>query len=127
MYNAILIGIGGFIGALLRYIVSGYVQKFLQSINFPYGTLVVNIVGCFLMGIFSYITEINLGLTSQMRLFLMIGLLGSFTTFSTFGNETINLLLNQRTLASLINIGGHIFLGLLSVLIGRLLGILIWK
>ncbi len=96
MNKIILVGVGGFIGAALRYLITGYVQNLTQSVAFPYGTLVVNIAGCFLIGMFSQLVESQSGLTAEMRLLLMIGLLGSFTTYSTFSSETMNLLQDQR-------------------------------
>jgi len=62
-----------------------------------------------------------------MRVFVMIGLLGTFTTFSTFGNETMNLLREGQTLLSPVNIGAHVLLGLTAVWFGHFFGILIWK
>lgn len=119
MHKIILIGAGGFIGSILRYLVSGYVQNLSKSLFIPYGTFAVNVIGCFVIGIFSYIAELQLGLTLEARLFLIVGLVGSFTTFSTFGNETMNLLQDQRLFLALINIGAHIFAGLSAVLLGR--------
>jgi fluoride exporter len=119
MSKILLVGMGGFIGAILRYAVSGCVQNLTQSIAFSYGTLVVNMAGCFLMGICYHLVEIQAGLTAEMRLLLMVGLLGSFTTYSTFSSETIQLLQEQRLTSALINIGTHILFGLLAVLLGR--------
>ena len=119
MLNIILAGVGGFIGAVLRYLISGYVQNLTHSVAFPHGTLVVNVSGCFLIGILSHLFESYAGFTSEIRFLLMVGLLGSFTTYSTFGNETINLLQDQRFFLALMNIGTHIILGLSAVLIGR--------
>ncbi|OCC15731.1 CrcB protein [Dissulfuribacter thermophilus] len=127
MYEAIWVGAGGFIGAILRYVISGYIQNLSQSVSFPYGTLAVNVIGCVFIGTLSHLAEIKMGMTTEMRLLLMIGLLGSFTTFSTFGNETVNLLQDQGIFAALINLGAHIFLGLLGVFLGRFLGILLWR
>ena len=127
MNKIILVGVGGFIGAALRYLIGGYVQNLTQSIAFPYGTLVVNITGCFLIGILSQLVEFHAGLTAEMRILLMVGLLGSFTTYSTFSNETINLLQDQRIFLALTNIGTHIILELSAVLIGRFTIITIWR
>ncbi|MBW2568878.1 MAG: CrcB family protein, partial [Deltaproteobacteria bacterium] len=83
--------------------------------------------GCFLIGIISHLLESQAGMTAEMRLLLMVGLLGSFTTYSTFSYETMNLLQDQRFFLVLINIGTHIFLGLLAVLTGRFTIITIWR
>jgi CrcB protein len=127
MHKIFLIGIGGFLGAVLRYLISGYVQGLSQSVHFPHGTLFVNILGCFLIGILSYLVESQGGITAEMRLLLMVGLLGAFTTYSTFSHETINLLKDQRVIHALLNIGIHILLGLSAVLFGRFMIIKLWR
>lgn len=127
MNKILLVGLGGFIGAALRYLMSGYVQNLTQSVSFPHGTLAVNITGCFLIGILSHLVESQAGMTTEMRLLLMVGVLGAFTTYSTFGNETMNLLQEQRWFLALANIGTHIILGLAAVLLGRLTIIKIWR
>lgn len=127
MHKFILVGLGGFIGAVLRYLISGCVQNLTQSVAFPYGTLAVNISGCFLIGICSHLVESQAVMTAEMRLLLMVGLLGSFTTFSTFSNETMNLLQEQRLFLPLLNIVTHMILGLLAVLLGQFTIITIWR
>ena len=87
----------------------------------------VNIVGCFLIGIFTYLVEAQSGITSEMRLFLIIGLLGSFTTYSTFSNETINLLQDQKLFLAFSNIRAHIIFGLIAVLLGRFAIMTLWR
>ena len=120
MSKLILVGMGGFIGAILRYVISGLVQNLTHSIAFPYGTLLVNMLGCFLMGICYHLVETQAGMTMEMRLLLMVGLLGSFTTYSTFSGETLQLLQDQRLLAALMNTVIHILIGLSAVWLGRL-------
>lgn len=127
MQKILLVGVGGFFGAVLRYLISGYVQNLSQSISFPYGTFVVNIIGCFLIGVLSHLVESQAGVSSEMRLLLMVGLLGSFTTYSTFSNETINLLQDQALFLAVINIGAHLVVGLSAVLLGRFAIITIWR
>jgi len=90
MSNLIYIAAGGVIGALLRYAVTGAVFKLIPG-AFPWGTLLVNISGCFAIGVVWHLFE-GLYITPGMRLFLMVGFLGAYTTFSSFGLETINLL-----------------------------------
>jgi CrcB protein len=126
MNKFFLVGFGGFVGAVLRYVISGFVQNVTQSVAFPHGTLAVNMTGCFVIGIFSHLVESQAGLTSEMRLFLMVGLLGAFTTYSTFSNETLNLLYDQRLMYALVNIATHIVVGLGAVLLGRLAIIGLW-
>jgi len=127
MHKIILIGTGGFMGAILRYLVSGYVQNLSESVSIPYGTFAVNIIGCFLFGMLSHLTELQIAMTLEMRLLLMVGFLGSFTTYSTFSNETMILLQDQRIFLAMINIGAHIFAGLTAVFLGRLIINLIWR
>ena len=122
-----LIGIGGFIGAILRYSVSGLMQNLSGSINFPFGTLAVNIVGCFLIGLFSYLIEVRAMFTVEVRAFLLIGVLGSFTTFSTFGHETYNHFLDSKFHLVGINVGAHFVFGLLAVYLGRITSFAIWR
>jgi CrcB protein len=127
MYNILLVGMGGFIGSILRYLVSGYVQSVSGSVSFPYGTFAVNIIGCFLIGIFSHLWEHNIGITGETRLLIMVGLFGSFTTYSTFGAETLTLLQDQRFVSAVTNVCAHIIIGLSAVLLGRLLVTVIWR
>jgi CrcB protein len=127
MNNILIVGIGGFLGSILRYLISGYVQNVSQSISFPYGTLSVNIIGCFLIGIISQLVDLQIGMAAETRLFLMVGVLGGFTTFSAFGNETVNLLQDQRLFLSLMYIGSHLFIGLSAVFLGRMIIKLVWR
>lgn len=127
MRNILFVGIGGFIGATLRYLVSGYVQTLSGSIDFPYGTMAVNIIGCLVIGILSQLIDSQAGISAEARLLLMVGLLGSFTTYSTFGNETLTLLQDHRFLPALTNIGAHLMLGLSAVLLGRFIIISLWR
>lgn len=127
MRNLIFVGVGGFCGAILRYLISGGVQKWSQSINFPYGTLAVNLVGCLVIGMLTRLDEIRSVLSPEMRFFIMIGLLGAFTTYSTFSNEAMNLINDQRFQSALFYVGAHVVLGLGAVLLGRLSTYLIWR
>lgn len=127
MRNILFVGIGGFIGAILRYLVSGYIQNLSNRVDFPYGTLVVNVVGCFLIGALSQLVELQFELSAELRLLFLVGVLGSFTTYSTFSNETVTLIQDQRAALALINIGLHLVLGLSAVLVGRFTMITIWR
>ncbi len=91
MGKLLLAGLGGFIGSALRYAVGGYVQYRSRSIYFPYGTLAVNLIGCFVIGFLSQLSETRGVFTAEARTLIFIGILGGFTTFSAFGNETLNL------------------------------------
>jgi CrcB protein len=127
MRNLLIIGMGGFIGAILRYLVSGQVQKWSESVNFPYGTLAVNLLGCLLIGALTRLDEIRDVLTPDMRFLIFIGLLGAFTTYSTFSNEAINLINDRRFDLAFLYMGAHLVLGLGAVLAGRLTTYLVWR
>lgn len=127
MRNLILVGMGGFIGAILRYWLSGSVQKWTQSFDFPYGTLAVNIIGCLIIGMLTRLDEMHSLLTPEIRLFILIGLLGAFTTYSTFSNEAMNLINDRRFNAAILYMGSHLVLGLVAVLAGRLTTYAIWR
>jgi len=127
MQNLLLIGLGGFMGALLRYSVSGLIQNLSKTMSFPYGTLVVNLLGCLLIGALSQVAEIRGVISPEARSFIFIGLLGAFTTFSTFGNDTVSLFREGENLLSYINIGLHLVLGLSAVWLGQSLVSQSWK
>jgi CrcB protein len=127
MRNLLIIGLGGFIGAILRYLVSGQVQKWSESVNFPYGTLAVNLIGCLLIGALTRLDEIRGVMSTDMRFLIFIGLLGAFTTYSTFSNEAINLINDRRFDLALLYMAGHLVLGLAAVLAGRLTTYMVWR
>ena len=112
------VGFGGFIGAIFRYLGGGMIQTLFKSQNFPYGTLLVNLLGCFIIGFLGgYSDNMNM-FSSKTRHFLFIGILGGFTTFSTFGYESVLLMRDHALGAAMINIGMHIFAGLFFVYVG---------
>lgn len=122
-----LIGTGGFIGSVLRYLLSGYVQQLSKSIQFPFGTLAVNIVGCAMIGFLAELADHRGVVSAETRAFLMVGILGGFTTFSAFGNETMNLLRDGELGLAVGNIVGHILLSLVAVWLGYSSAYLLWK
>jgi CrcB protein len=116
MKTLFLIGIGSSIGGMLRYVVSQQVQKgFLTT--FPYGTLSVNILGCFLIG-FVFALSDRGGLSQDWRLFLATGICGGFTTFSAFSNETLALLRDGQFLYAGLYVTLSVVLGLLATFFG---------
>jgi CrcB protein len=119
MINTLLVGIGGFIGAILRFLLSGWVQGLLQHTGFPAGTLTVNLIGCLLIGAATGWIELSTDFPPEFKFFFVIGLLGSFTTFSTFGNDTLSLFQNERILMAWGNMAVHLLLGLTAVVAGR--------
>ncbi|MEW6031017.1 MAG: fluoride efflux transporter CrcB [Chloroflexota bacterium] len=127
MNKILLIGMGGFIGSILRYWLSGWVQQALKSSLYPFGTLTVNIFGCLVIGFLSGLAEQRGVFTPEARAFAFIGVLGGFTTFSTFGNETFGLLQDGQTLSALVNIALHLVFGVGAVWLGRTLAFLIWR
>ena len=113
-----LVGIGGFIGAVSRYAVGGWVHRWLNSPWFPYGTLTVNILGCFIIGIIGGLAETRQLFSPEIRLLTMVGFLGGFTTFSSFGYESLGLLRDGQFAGMLWNIGLQVVLGMLAVWLG---------
>lgn len=110
------IGVGSFIGGICRYLLSQFVQtKFLST--FPFGTLGVNIVGCFLIGLVFGLSERG-NINQEMRLFLATGVIGGFTTFSAFSNETFGLLRDGQLWYASVYIIASVFLGLAATFIG---------
>ena len=127
MGKLFLAGIGGFIGSTLRYAVTGYVQALTKSIAFPYGTLAVNLIGCFAIGFLSYLAETRGIFTAESRTVIFIGVLGGFTTFSAFGSETMNLWRDGENSLAFANIAAHLVLGLGAVWFSRSLAYQIWR
>lgn len=120
--NTVLIFLGAGLGGVFRYWVANTVYLFAGR-QFPYGTLVVNVTGCLLMGfLFAVISERFDGIAPQLRAFLLIGLLGGYTTFSTFSIETLNLFENGAWLSAGLNIVLSMMLCILAVWAGVLGG-----
>jgi len=122
-----LVGAGGCLGAMLRYLVSGYVQGALREAQFPYGTLTVNLIGCFVIGLLSQLAEARGLFTTESRLFVFTGILGGYTTFSTFANESMNLLRDGQAMAVFANVFIHVLIGLAAVWLGRGVAALMWR
>ena len=115
----LIVGFGGFIGAVLRYWVSGWVQS--GFVTFPFGTLVVNFIGSLLLALIMYASEYRGFFGEEARVFLTIGVLGSFTTMSTFSYESIKLLEQDQHILFGLNLVGTITLCLLAVYLGKVL------
>jgi CrcB protein len=124
--KVLLVGAGGFIGSVLRYAIGGLVQAAAPTSTFPYGTLVVNVTGCFAIGCISQLVEAHGALGPGARATLVVGILGGYTTFSAFGNETVNLLRDGQPLAAGVNVGAHLALAVCAVWLGRLAAHLMW-
>lgn len=111
-------GIGGFIGTILRFLVSKYFQIHFDTV-FPWGTLIINIAGCLLIGVFLGIFEKGFIMSSEWRLFFTVGICGGFTTFSSFSNDSYMLLQNKEILKFSLYAGMSFVFGIVSVLIGK--------
>jgi CrcB protein len=120
------VGVGGFAGAVLRYLTNGFVQRWTSNSRLPHGTMAVNIIGCLAIGLLSHLADARGILNTQLRWLVFMGFLGAFTTFSTFGNETLSLFQHARNGIALLNIGAHLLLGLAAVWGGQALARLIW-
>ncbi len=103
MLNYIFISFGAALGGALRYWLSNSVYKFLPF-SFPYGTLAVNVIGSFILGIIIFVFDEKELLNSQLKIFLTIGFCGGFTTFSTFSLESFNLLRDSQYFLAALNI-----------------------
>lgn len=112
----LVIGLGSFIGGVFRYLITLFIQnKFIST--FPYGTLGVNVIGCFLIGIVYAMSE-NGNVNAEWRLFLATGILGGFTTFSSFSNETVSMLRDAQYWHAFSYIAFSIFMGLFATFLG---------
>ena len=118
LINAVVVGSGGFLGALARYGLSGLVHRQLPLTTFPYGTLVVNLLGCLAIGVIAGLVESRQLFGPEMRTFVLIGILGAFTTFSTFGYETFAMIRDSEYLRAVVNVGIHVVFGLALVWLG---------
>ncbi len=127
MTKALLVGAGGFLGSILRYLLGGLVQSAVAGSTFPYGTLFVNVTGCFAIGLVSQLVETQGLLGPNGRAFLVVGVFGGYTTFSAFGNETVNLIRDGQRAAAGLNVGGQLVLALAAVWLGRLTAHTIWR
>ncbi|HVF25554.1 MAG TPA: fluoride efflux transporter CrcB [Anaerolineales bacterium] len=125
--SVLYVAFGGALGSVSRYLLGAWTQTLSKSIDFPYGTLAVNLIGCFLIGFLSQLVETRSVFTSEERAFIFIGLLGGFTTFSAFGNDTINMLRDGRTFHALANVAANVIVGLAFVWFGRTVAGLLWK
>jgi len=115
-----LIG-GGILGTVARYVLAGAVYQKMGT-DFPYGTLIVNLIGCFLIGFFDTVFQEKFLLSPIMRIFLMVGFCGAFTTFSTFILETGNLIRDGETLRAFLNVMLSVTVGFTVFRLGVLLG-----
>ena len=117
----LLIGLGGFAGAISRYLVDGFVTDRTAG-AFPWGTLAVNLSGSFVLGLLFAMTAERAILPADIRGPVMIGFIGAYTTFSTFMLESWVLIENGSYTAAVANLGGSVLLGLVAVIAGLTVG-----
>ncbi len=114
----LLIFVGAGIGGVFRYLLSAFVHKASGGWMFPLGTFVVNMIGCLVIGYLLQLSESRGVLQSEVRLFVFVGLLGGFTTFSSFGMETFQFIRDGEFFFASINAVGQVVLGLIMVWLG---------
>ncbi len=118
MRDLLLVGAGGFVGAIARHAMGGWLMGLATQPRFPFGTLAVNVLGCALIGVFAAFAEAIPSLNGPARLLLVTGLLGGFTTFSAFGLETVLMLRRGDTALAAAYVVASLVLGLIAVWIG---------
>ena len=124
MIQILAIAAGGAVGSVLRYAVSTGVYSMLGR-NFPYGTLAVNVIGSFLMGLLFVLMVERLDMSAVWRMAILVGFLGAFTTFSTFSIETVNLLQGGDFMRAFLNVTLSVAFCLVATWVGFRLGRLI--
>ncbi|MBI5538590.1 MAG: fluoride efflux transporter CrcB [Bacteroidia bacterium] len=115
--SVLLVALGGSVGSILRYLASVFTTKF-YSANFPLATFIVNIIGCLIIGLLFGLFEKNGIVNDNLRLLLITGFCGGFTTFSAFSSENINLLQNGNFMTAFVYISLSVILGLFAVWLG---------
>lgn len=121
MEKYILISLGAIVGANLRYLIGGWAAERFGS-SLPYGTLIINLSGSLLIGIFLTYTTERVLIDPRWRLLIAVGVLGGYTTFSSYTYESVNLILNGSWGAGLFNLFGSAFLGAVAVIVGIFIG-----
>lgn len=115
--SMLMVAIGGAVGSAMRYLTSKAIQDWLPN-AFPYGTFAVNLLGCLVIGFLYGLVDRNILCDSSLKLLLITGLCGGFTTFSTFSNESLSLVQQGHLLYAVLYVGGSVCLGMFMVLIG---------
>jgi len=113
----VLIAVGGAVGSVARYLFSTAVLRATGSL-FPIGTFAVNVVGCFVFGAIAGAAEQRVQLTPELRLFLLVGVLGGFTTFSSYAFESFALIRDGQFAAAAVNVVGQVLAGLVGLWAG---------
>lgn len=118
LLNLVLVALGGAVGSVLRFIVSGATHRLLPGAFFPFGTLVVNVGGCLAIGWLGGLAEARHSFTPELRLLVLVGVLGGFTTFSTFAMETLLLARDAGFLRAAMNVAAELVLCLGAAWLG---------
>lgn len=121
MGKVLLVGLGGFLGTILRYGLGGWIARLKSGWSFPIETMVINVLGCLVIGWLAGLSESRGIFAGTTRAFLFIGVLGGFTTFSTFGYETFQLLRDGQWPAAALSTGAQVTLGIGAVWAGHVL------
>lgn len=116
----LIVGAGGFIGSVMRYLIQFFVEKNVAS-TFPWGTFIANIAGSFIIGVVFALAQKGNLLSAEWRMFLAVGICGGFTTFSSFAYNNLSMLKDQAYGQFIWNVGGSLFFGLLAVYLGMIL------
>jgi CrcB protein len=121
VYTLLLVGLGGFIGAILRYVLGGWIQN--SFVNFPVGTLVINTTGSFFIGLIMYLSEYQGLFSDDTRIFLTIGILGGYTTLSTFGYESFRLIDDSKFALMTVNVVATVLFSIMAVYLGKIVAL----
>lgn len=120
--DLVWVGVGGFAGAIARYVIDGVVADLTQASAFPWGTLVVNLSGAFLLGVLTTVIVDRAALPAELRGPVLIGFIGAYTTFSTFMLESWRLVEAGSYGLAVVNLAGSVGLGLAAVFAGLVIG-----
>jgi len=118
MKMILYVGVGGFFGAIARYLLSGLAHRLSGGTVFPVGTLTVNVLGCLIIGALMSLIVDKAVLGPSVRMVCVVGFLGAFTTFSSFGYETLGLLRDGQMLSACLNVLANVVLGIGAVFLG---------
>ena len=121
MLDILFVGAGGFLGAIARYALGGWIAE-RTGPGFPYETLLINVTGCFAIGLFMTLAVDAFAWPPSARLFIAVGFLGAYTTFSTFGYETMKLIEGGSLWLAFVNCLASVTVGLVAVWLGMALG-----
>jgi|YNPMSStandDraft_2_1061718.scaffolds.fasta_scaffold01250_10 CrcB protein len=125
MKDVLLVSVGGAIGALLRFIVGGLIQK--NNLSFPLSTFIINVVGSFLLSLLMYSAEYGGLVSREFRVFFAVGVLGAFTTFSSLEYESLRLLEMGESVLFLFDLLGNVIFGFGAAISGKIVANLVWR